>query len=116
MVKVVDLQEGVIVWLGLFAIGTVIEVFANTTLVPGADDWENSATIALASLVDDFSIFDICLLFLFGIFGNNFACLFLKLFLDDLFHPLFAISVFLTIFGTFFLFELLLRVRSFRFT
>jgi hypothetical protein len=102
--------------LGLFAIGTVIEVLANTALVPGADDWEHSTTITLAFLVDDLSIFDAGLLFLFGILGEHLFGLFLELFLDELFDSLFAISTFLSILGAFFLFVFQLRVRTFRFT
>jgi hypothetical protein len=116
LVYVLDLQEGVIVRLGLFAIGTVIEVLANTTFVPGADDWEHSATITLTFLVDDLSIFDIGILFFFGILGEHLTGLFLELFLDELLENLFGHSVFLALLGAFSLFVLQLRVRTVRFT
>ena len=57
-----DLQEGMIVLLGLFAIGTVVKVFAHTALVSCTDDWELATAIALTFLMDYLSIFDVRLL------------------------------------------------------
>lgn len=114
---VLDLQEGVIVWLGLFAIGTVIEILANTALISDADDWELSTTIALTFLMDYLAILALGLLFLVGSFREHLTGLFLELFLDELFENLFRHSVFLAFFVAFSLFVLWLRwfrVRSVR--
>lgn len=48
-----DLQESVLMALSLFASGAVVEVLANATLVPDTDDWSNTTTITLHSLMDN---------------------------------------------------------------
>lgn len=94
----IDLQEGVIVWFGLFALGTVIKVLAYAAFVPGTDNWELSTAIALASLMDNLSIFDIMLLFFFFHLGKHFTGILFELFLEKLLESLFGNFVLFSIF------------------
>lgn len=90
-----DLQEGMIVFLGLLALGTVIKVFADAALVSGTDDRELSTTIAFALLMDNLSILDLSVLRSLRHVLEHLLGLLLKLFLDELFENLLWHSMFL---------------------
>lgn len=107
----IDLQEWVIVLLGLFTIGTIVKVFANTALVSSTDDWEFSATIALAFLMDNLSIFDLRLLLrsLWHVL-KHLAGLLFKFFLNELLEHFLGHSISLAFFVAFSLSVLQLRI------
>jgi hypothetical protein len=48
-----DLQESVLMAFSLFTSGTVVEVFANATLVPYSENWSFAAAITLDSLMNN---------------------------------------------------------------
>lgn len=91
----VDLQECMVVWLGLLAGRAVIEVFDHATLVPWTDDREHSASVTLDFRMDNFAFLD--LLVLMDLI-KSFLGHFFKLFLDDLLHHLFGHALLLAFF------------------
>lgn len=108
---VLDLQEGVIVLLGLLAIGTIVKVFADTALVSDTDNRELATAIALTFLMDNLTILDVRLL-LWSLWHvlEHLAGLLFKLFLNELLKCFLRHSVFLVFLVAFFLSVLQLRI------
>jgi len=91
LIRVLDFQKGVRVGLVLLTVFTIIEVFANATLVSWTNNWSNSAAIAFNIGMNNcgFNLLRLIFLNLICVFINFHALSIFFLFFNNTLNQLF---------------------------